>query len=164
MGEHRPDPTPENMTMMQGFEWYCPADQKHWVRLEKHIPGLKHWGIDNIWIPPACKASGKTSNGYDIYDLYDLGEFDQKGGVATKWGTRADLLQLALTATKHDVGLYWDAVLNHKCYADHRERFQGVEVDPEDRNRHVSGQYEIDAWVGFDFPGRGAKYSDMKYH
>jgi hypothetical protein len=26
-------------------------------------------------------------NGYDIYDLYDLGEFDQKGAVPTKWGT-----------------------------------------------------------------------------
>lgn len=49
-GEH--EPTAENMTMLQGFEWYVPADQKHWVRLEKHIPQLKTWGIDNIWIPP----------------------------------------------------------------------------------------------------------------
>lgn len=44
--------TPENMTMMQGFEWYVPADQQHWKRLEKHVPQLKAWGIDNIWIPP----------------------------------------------------------------------------------------------------------------
>jgi alpha-amylase len=46
------EPTPENMTMMQGFEWYVPADQKHWQRLKEHIPQLKTWGIDNIWIPP----------------------------------------------------------------------------------------------------------------
>lgn len=46
-------PTPENMTMLQGFEWYVPADGKHWVRLDKHIPQLKNFGIDNIWIPPA---------------------------------------------------------------------------------------------------------------
>jgi alpha-amylase len=46
------EPTPENMTMMQGFEWYVPADQKHWVRLEKHVGELKKWGIDNIWLPP----------------------------------------------------------------------------------------------------------------
>lgn len=51
MGEQ--EPTPENHTMMQGFEWYVPADQKHWVRLEKHVPQLKAWGVDNIWIPPA---------------------------------------------------------------------------------------------------------------
>jgi hypothetical protein len=31
---------------------YVPADGKHWVRLEKHIPQLKAWGIDNIWVPP----------------------------------------------------------------------------------------------------------------
>lgn len=53
MGDtQKPEPTPENMTMMQGFEWYVPADQKHWVRLEKQIPQLKTWGIDNIWVPP----------------------------------------------------------------------------------------------------------------
>lgn len=46
-------PTAENMTMLQGFEWYVPADGRHWNRLEKHVPQLKAWGIDNIWIPPA---------------------------------------------------------------------------------------------------------------
>ncbi|KAK3315515.1 glucan 1,4-alpha-maltohexaosidase [Apodospora peruviana] len=165
-GERSPDrqATPENMTMMQGFEWYVPADQKHWVRLEKHIPQLKQWGIDNIWLPPGCKGSSKDGNGYDIYDLYDLGEFDQKGSVATKWGTRDELTHLADTAQNFGVGLYWDAVLNHKFAADHREKCQAVEVDSNDRNRPVSSKYEIDAWVGFDFPGRGEKYSPLKYH
>ena len=111
-----------------------------------------------------CKGSSKTGNGYDIYDLYDLGEFDQKGSVATKWGTKEELLRLAHTAKENGVGIYWDAVLNHKFAADHRERCQAVEVDPDDRNRAVSDQYEIDAWVGFDFPGRGDKYSAFKYH
>ncbi|KAK4162986.1 alpha-amylase [Cladorrhinum sp. PSN259] len=164
MGENVEQPTQENMTMMQGFEWYVPADQKHWVRLEKHIPQLKNWGIDNIWVPPGCKASSKEGNGYDIYDLYDLGEFDQKGTVATKWGTKEELVKLCQTAKDHGVGIYWDAVLNHKMSADHKEKCQAVEVDPNDRNRNVSGEYEIDAWVGFDFPGRQGKYSETKYH
>lgn len=43
--------------MMQGFEWYAPADQKHWRRLQAQIPQLKAWGIDNIWIPPAYVTS-----------------------------------------------------------------------------------------------------------
>lgn len=46
-------PTAENMTMLQGFEWYVPSDQKHWVRLEKNVAELKKWGVDNVWIPPA---------------------------------------------------------------------------------------------------------------
>lgn len=157
-------PTPENHTMLQGFEWYIPADQKHWVRLEKHIPQLKAWGVDNIWIPPACKASSPTGNGYDIYDLYDLGEFDQKGGVATKWGTKDELMKLCETAKGCGVGLYFDAVLNHKFAADHKEKCRAVEVDPDDRNQEVGQVTEIEAWVGFDFPGRGDKYSKMKYH
>ncbi|KAI0161223.1 glycoside hydrolase family 13 protein [Xylariaceae sp. FL1272] len=157
-------PTPENMTMMQGFEWYVPADQKHWKRLSKHIPQLKTWGIDNIWIPPACKGSSTQGNGYDIYDLYDLGEFDQKGSVGTKWGSFDQLLHLCDEAKKNGVGLYFDAVLNHRFAADRKEKCQAVQVDPENRNKEISNQYEIEAWVGYDFPGRGDKYSKQKYH
>ncbi|KAK6845018.1 alpha-amylase [Apiospora arundinis] len=157
-------PTPENMTMLQGFEWYVPADQKHWVRLDKHIPQLKKFGVDNIWIPPACKASSPNGNGYDIYDLYDLGEFDQKGGVATKWGTKDELMKMCQTAKDSGVGIYFDAVLNHRFAADRKEKCEVVEVDPDDRTKEISDKYEIEAWVGFNFPGRGEKYSNLKYH
>lgn len=53
MGEYIQEPTPENMIMLQGFEWYIPADQKHWVRLEKHVHNLKKWGIENTRTPSA---------------------------------------------------------------------------------------------------------------
>lgn len=65
-------PTPENVSMLQGFEWYVPADHKLWERLAKALPNLKAIGFDNIWIPPGCKSSCPEGNGYDIYDLYDL--------------------------------------------------------------------------------------------
>lgn len=138
--------TPENMTMMQAYEWYVPADHKHWIRLHDAIPNLKATGIDNIWIPPGCKASSPQGNGYDIYDLYDLGEFDQKGATETKWGSYPDLLKLVEKANKAGVGIYWDAVLNHKAAADRKEKCEAQEVDAEDRNKTVSDPYEIDAW------------------
>jgi hypothetical protein len=94
---------------MQAFEWYVPDDHKHWARLTSAIPNLKATGIDNIWVPPGCKASSPSGNGYDIYDLYDLGEFDQKGGVGTKWGTKDELLKLVNKANEVGVGIYWDA-------------------------------------------------------
>jgi alpha-amylase len=97
------------MTMMQAFEWYVPDDKKHWQRLHDQIAQLKATGVDNIWIPPACKASSQSGNGYDIYDLYDLGEFDQKGGIGTKWGTKEELVALVKEATDKGVGIYWDA-------------------------------------------------------
>lgn len=126
--------TPENYTMMEAFEWYVPADQRHWKRLRQAVAGLKATGIDNLWIPPGCKGSSQQGNGYDIYDLFDLGEFDQKGGVATKWGTKEDLVQLVQSAREEGVGIYWDAVLNQKAGADRTEQFQVVEVDPNGRS------------------------------
>jgi alpha-amylase len=55
-------------------------------------------------------------------------------------------------------------VLNHKFAADRKEKCQATEVDPEDRNKFVSDEYQIEAWVGYDFPGRKGKYSEQKYH
>jgi alpha-amylase len=75
------------------------------------LPGLQATGIDNIWLPPACKGSaGGEANGYDVYDLYDLGEFDQKGAKETKWGPKEDLIRLCEGAEKAGMGLYFDAV------------------------------------------------------
>lgn len=167
-----------------------PADGKHWKRLLEALPKLKAIGIDNIWLPPGCKASSPNGNGYDIYDLYDLGEFNQKGSRATKWGTKEELMELAKLAKESGVGLYWDAVLNHKAAADNKEKCKVVEVDLNgtlvdvhstsplwfliwiceltqnilDRTKEISEPYEIKGWLGFDFPGRGDKYSSQKYH
>ncbi|KAK6540247.1 hypothetical protein TWF694_009062 [Orbilia ellipsospora] len=157
-------PTPVNALMLQAFEWYVPADKKHWKRLAKVLPGLSDLGVSNIWIPPACKASSPEGNGYDVYDLYDLGEFDQKNTTATKWGSKADLIALRDLAKELSVGLYFDVVLNHKAGADHTEKCQVVEVNPDDRTQVVSEPHEIEAWFGFDFPGRGDQYSKMKWH
>ena len=122
--------TPENYCLLQGFEWNVPADQKHWQRLQNVLPDLKKIGIDNVWLPPACKGSGgSNANGYDIYDLYDLGEFDQKGSRSTKWGPLEDLNNLVQKAEEVGVGLYFDAVLNHKAGADNKEKCRVIEVN-----------------------------------
>jgi len=95
---------------------------------------------------------------------YDLGEFDQKGTVATKWGTKAEMVKLAQTAKANGVGIYWDAVLNHKFGGDRKETCKAEEVDENDRTKSVSDCYEIEAWVGFHFSGRKGRYSPMKWH
>ncbi|KAF2202856.1 thermostable alpha-amylase [Delitschia confertaspora ATCC 74209] len=164
MGAQEQTPSPENTTLFQAFEWNVPSDNSHWKRLMAALPHLKAIGISNIWLPPGCKAASPQGNGYDIYDLYDLGEFEQKGARATKWGTKEELQELCGKAKDEGVGVYWDAVLNHKAGADHTETCRIVEVDENDRTKEVSEPYEIDGWLGFDFPGRGERYSGMKYH
>ena len=79
--------------MMQTFEWYLPDDCSHWDRLAKMSPELSKAGITAVWLPPAYKGQGgKSDVGYGVYDIYDLGEFDQKGSIATKYGTREQYL------------------------------------------------------------------------
>lgn len=153
----------DNFVMMQYFEWYLPADQKHWERLEKDAAHLFSLGVSGIWIPPCTKAISAQDVGYGVYDLYDLGEFDQKGSSATKYGTR-DSLKKAVAAL-HDAGLkvYADVVLNHKAGADATEEITVVEVDRQNRERDVSAPFTIDAWTKFTFPGRAGKYSNFTW-
>lgn len=153
-----------NPILLQGFEWELPADGQHWQHLQEQAPALKEMGIDAIWLPPFCKATSPQDVGYGIYDLYDLGEFDQKGGVATKYGTR-QALEAAIQAL-HEAGIavYADLVMNHKAAADETEVCQAVAVDPNNRMETIGEPQEIEAWTGFSFPGRQNKYSDFQWH
>ncbi|KAK3938965.1 glycoside hydrolase superfamily [Diplogelasinospora grovesii] len=157
-------PCPENRTMVQGFEWYVPADFKHWKRLARVTPDLAALGVTSMWIPPACKAAWAQGNGYDIYDLYDLGEFEQKGSRHTKWGSKEELLDLVKTANANGIGILFDAVLNHKAAADFVETVTATRIDPKDRTKAIGEAEEIQAWTGYNFPGRGSTYSPLKWN
>ena len=79
-------------TLLQFFHWYYPDGGSLWKEVEDKAESLAAMGITDVWLPPAYKgASGGYSVGYDTNDLFDLGEFDQKGTVATKYGARAAL-------------------------------------------------------------------------
>jgi alpha-amylase len=62
-------------------------------------------------------------------DLWDLGEFNQKGTTRTKWGTSDELTALSKVATDQGMDLYFDAVLNHKASADEQFTCQAIQVD-----------------------------------
>lgn len=111
------------------------------------MPALKATGIDNLWIPPGCKGANQQGNGYDIYDLWDLGEFEQKGSVSTKWGTKDDLFKLIHYAKDVGIGIYWDAVLNQKAGADRTEQCQVVEVDPKGRPLGLGSKTPADLYI-----------------
>jgi len=153
----------DNYVIIQYFEWNLPADQKHWARLKDDAAHLVSIGVSGVWLPPCSKGTSAQDVGYGVYDLYDLGEFDQKGTVATKYGDR-DSLKAAVTAL-HEKGLcvYADVVLNHKAGADSTEEITVVEVDRQDRERDVSAPVSIEAWTKFDFPGRKGKYSSFTW-
>jgi alpha-amylase len=153
----------ENETMIQFFHWYVP-DNMLWKQLKESAGYLAEAGIKNVWIPPPYKgASGGMSVGYDIYDLYDLGEFDQKGSVHTKYGNRQQLLDAVGALKKNGIKLTVDIVLNHKAGGDEVEKVMAYKVDSENRTEGISDPEEIEAFTKFNFAGRAEKYSDFKW-
>ena len=154
----------ENQTLMQYFEWYLPDDGQHWNRLAEDAPNLAAKGIRKVWMPPAFKGTGSNDVGYGVYDLFDLGEFDQKGTVRTKYGLKEEYLRAIEALSQNGIEAIADVVLNHKAAADYKERFTVVEVDPNDRNVEISEPFEIEAWMHFAFPGRKKAYNDFEWH
>lgn len=110
--------------MMQAFYWDCPVEEnlagEWWNAVRERIPALAAAGVTALWLPPAHKAGnvGGVSMGYDPYDYFDLGEFDQKGGVKTLFGSRQELQDLIMEAHTHGMQVYADMVLNHNNGAD----------------------------------------------
>lgn len=152
-------------TMMQFFEWYLPADSKHWERLAEESDKLKELGINYVWLPPAYKgAGGKNDVGYGVYDLYDLGEFNQKGSVPTKYGTKEEYIKVIDFLKRKGIKSVVDIVLNHKMGADETEEVLAVQESFDDRNITVSDTRPIKAWTKYTFPGRGDTYSNFKWN
>ena len=91
-----------NPLLYQSFEWYSHSShqessssssspQSYYNHLKNALPYLSELGTSILWLPPGCKAGNPKGNGYDIYDLWDLGEFDWKMQRGTKWGEIDDL-------------------------------------------------------------------------
>ncbi|HTI12564.1 MAG TPA: alpha-amylase [Puia sp.] len=152
----------QNGTILQFFHWYYPHDGSLWKRLKEEAPRLAELGFTAVWLPPAYKGTNGTySIGYDAYDLYDLGEFDQKNSVKTKYGTKQEYLDAIAAVHAAGLQVYVDIVFNHKAGADEKELIKVRKVDPEDRNKFISEPFDIEAFTKFTFPGRKDKYSSF---
>lgn len=154
----------KNGVMMQYFEWYMPNDGSLWRQLRDDAEHLAQLGITAVWVPPAYKGMTQNSVGYSPYDLYDFGEFDQKGTTRTKYGTRREFAAAVEALHRCHISVYLDTVLNHKAGADAQESFYVKRVDDNNRYNELSDPYEIEAWTAFTFPGRGSIYSDFRWH
>ncbi len=153
-----------NNTMMQYFEWYLPSDSTLWNKLTKDAKHLENIGITHLWLPPAYKgAGGKDDVGYGVYDLYDLGEFDQKGAIPTKYGTKDEYVNAVKVLRENNIKVLADIVLNHKMGADETEDVLAVVDDASNRNISLTEAKPIRVWTKYTFPGRGNTYSDFKW-
>ncbi len=153
-----------NQTMIQYFEWDLPSDGILWRRAAAQAKSLRSFGFDIIWLPPAYKgANGASDVGYAVYDLYDLGEFDQKGSVRTKYGTKDEYVGCVQALHAEGISVIADIVLNHRIGADGTEQVMAEEFSADNRLKQLTGEESIEAWTRYTFPGRGGKYSDFKW-
>ena len=154
----------KNGVMLQGFEWELPADGRHWSFLKKQAKHFARMGITSLWLPPATKGSGGARDvGYGVYDLYDLGEFDQKGSVRTKYGTAREYRACVKALRAAGIQTLADAVLNHRLGADSTERTRAFPVNPENRLEIDPEAVDAEVYTRFTFPGRGGRYSDFTW-
>ena len=111
-----------NGVMMQYFHWYVPNDGSLWNQVHTLAKELADAGFTALWLPPAYKGMGGGYDvGYAVYDMYDLGEFDQRGTIRTKYGTREDYLQAIQSLHNNGLQVYADGVLNHRMGGDQTE-------------------------------------------
>jgi len=154
-----------NGVMMQYFHWYSPPDGNLWNEFKERVPDLAEAGFTSVWLPPAYKGTaGGYDVGYGVYDMFDLGEFDQKGSVRTKYGTKDELVAAIQAAKALGIQVYADVVFNHKLGADEAEETEATPFDPDDRNQPIGDLRPIKAWTHFTFPGRQGQYSTMEWH
>ncbi|MDN0118911.1 alpha-amylase [Yersinia frederiksenii] len=152
----------KNKTIFQFFHWYYPDGSKLWQEVSELAEHIHNIGINVVWLPPAYKgASGGYSVGYDTYDLFDLGEFDQKGTQATKYGDKDALLNAINRLKEVDIKVLFDVVFNHKMGADEKEPVSVRKANPENRTEIDDEVINAQAYTRFTFPGRHESYSSF---
>ena len=139
--------------LFQAFYWNCPDQEQQdgtwWNFVAAKIPELQQAGFTALWLPPASKAAnlGGPSMGYDPYDYYDLGDFNQKGRTKTWFGNQAELTALINAAHTANMQVYADLVLDHNNGGDAQEakshRRQDALDGVQSRQRQVSAQLGI---------------------
>jgi len=136
-----------------------------WEELKDQVEKLVDVGFTAVWLPPASKGNhGGYDTGYSLYDLFDLGEFDQKGSVRTKYGTKDEYIALVQSAKKIGLHIYADAIFCSKFGGDSTEEFEAIPFHINDYSHPIRDGQSIKSWTEFDFPSRGDTYSSMRWH
>ena len=151
-----------NGVMMQYFEWYMNCNKNLWNTVRKKGDELSKLGITSLWLPPAYKGiGGEKEVGYGVYDL---GEFDQKGSISTKYGTKNEYIDAIVELQQNGIDVYGDIVLNHKMGADKLQTIKAVKCNWDDHTKEEGKEQTVEVWTKFTFPGRNHKYSDFEWN
>lgn len=141
--------SPKSDVLLQGFYWNSPPGAVWWDSLASLAPHLASAGFGAIWFPSPVKgSSGSYSMGYDPYDHFDLGEFNQKGSIPTRFGSKDQLRRSIRVFHELGVDVYADAVMNHMNGG---EQFVPVDCKP-------FPSYPDSQWLVFNYPNGSQRF------
>lgn len=109
----------QNDVMMQAFYWDVPVDETNkngtwWDNLNQKSDAMKSAGFTGLWVPAPSKGNfGIVDMGYGVFDHYDLGNYDQKGTIETRFGSRSELEAMITKMHSNNIEVYADIILNH---------------------------------------------------
>jgi 1,4-alpha-glucan branching enzyme len=86
-----------------------------WDEVAARIPEIAEAGYTSLWLPPPTKANSGNSVGYDVFDPFDLGDRNQRGTTATRYGTKEELQQMVRMAHRFGLRVYFDNIMNHRA-------------------------------------------------
>lgn len=110
---------PSTEVMLQTFYWDVEPRGGWWDVLNSKLDTWKNSGITALWLPVISKGqSGGFSMGYDPYDYFDFGQYNQKGTTETRFGSEAELMSLLTNAKAKGFKLIADIILNHNSGGD----------------------------------------------
>ena len=137
---------------IEGFYWNSTPGGIWWDSLAHLAPSLAASGFGAIWFPPPTKgAAGALSMGYDIYDQYDFGDYNQKGSLATRFGTRAALVNAINAYHTNGMQVFADAVMGHMDGGDQYTRYDCIPTSapflPSDSS-----------WLIFNYPNGSGRF------
>ncbi|MCD5401086.1 hypothetical protein LR013_00615 [candidate division NPL-UPA2 bacterium] len=110
--------TAPSSIIMQAFYWdawpWCP-DMNWYCVIAEQAPAMREAGITHFWFPPPTKDwYGRGGMGYGLFDHFDIGQYYQKGTIATRWGYKHQLQHAAAVAGN----VLLDLVPNHMIGGD----------------------------------------------
>src|ERR1041385_220435 len=126
-----------------------------WNEISAKMPELAEAGYTALWLPPPAKANSQFSAGYDQFDPFDLGDKDQKGTIATRYGTKDDLIRMVKMAHRFGLRVYFDNIMNHRSYdVPGYDAYTPITVYPgllpEDFHLHVTADGFYRKWNNID--------------
>lgn len=147
--------TPKSDVFLQGFYWNSTPGGIWWDSLARLAPRIGAAGFGAIWFPSPVKGqAGGFSMGYDPYDHYDFGEYNQKGTVETRFGSRQELINSINAFHAVGVQVFADAVMGHMNGAEQR-----VPVDC-----IPSPSYPDSAWLLFNYRNGSGRFKKNATH